>query len=196
MKLRRILNEMRNKSSRWIYSDLLYEALEEAFDFKNIQIEPIHQTNRTAYTFEIQINDELMDVYVDFVPMKREDVKLFPLISDAKTIFNVAYSMGDEMLTTQAKRSNFKVFIVIMKTVTECILDFIKSNEPDVLLFFAAGKRNKDLNDIQKMNSYRSIADQHLPGQYAIENFTHQGKEGFLAFNRSRFQGKNWYKKG
>ena len=190
-----ILKEMENKRLRVWYSDHLYKRLDEAFDFKNIDIRPITKINNKVYHFDIIFDDDPVDVYVDFIQIKPEDVKLIPLLESAQTIYNVAYAIGDEAISTQFKKSSLKIFIPILKTIVECINDFIDDNDPDILMFFAAGKYNKELNDLQKMNVYRSIADKHLPTNYAITNQTFWNKDGFAAYNRPKFEGKNWKRK-
>lgn len=188
MKLVDILNNMRDKRARVHYSQQLIEKIEEAFDFNNIEIGKIQKFSNTSYYFEIIIDENETDVYVDFIPTKPERVKLFPLIQNADTIYNVAFSIGDEGITTQYQKTNIKTYLKILKTVSSCVKIFISDNNPDVLIFRATGKRDKDDIDLQKMNIYRAICDKHLPNNYSIENTSFpDGKEGFLAFNRTKF---------
>lgn len=195
MKLREILNQMVELRYRTFLSGDLYNKLDEAFDFENIEIHPIQRLNNTVYTFDVDFDGTTVEVYVDFIAMMRDDITLIPLLDSAKTIYNVGYAIGDTMETAQFKKSGLRTLIKILKTVVECIKEFISRNKPDILLFYAAGKKNKEVDDLQKMNIYRSIADKHLPVQYNISNSIHNGKHGFLAYNREKFDGKNWTRK-
>lgn len=188
MKLADILKEMIEKRKRSFYSDILYEKIQESFDFQNIQIGKIQKFNNNSYTFEVEIGNNTTDVYVDFIATKPEDLKLFPLLETATNIYNVAYSIGDEGITTQYQKTNLRDFLKILKTVIECAKDFVQRNNPDILTFFATGKKDKNQIDAQKMNVYRAICGKHLPSNYLIENTTSaSGKDGFLAYNKDKF---------
>lgn len=186
---------MTNKRVRSFYSNILYEKLNEIFDCNNIERLDWKKLNKTVYSFEITLDSEPVDVWVDFIQMKRSELKLFPLLDSAEDIYNVTFAIGDEGITTQFKKTNSKIFVQILCTMSDIVNEFIKSNSPDVLLFFATGKQNKELNDNQKLNSYRAICDKHIPTTYETENTTQFGKDGFLIYNRQKFQGKNFKRK-
>ena len=156
----------------------------ELFDFDNDFQSNIIKLGENSYNFEVDIDGNLVDVYVDMIPTKPEELKLYPRLQNSKTIYNVTFAMGDWMVTHQLQKTNFKVLAYTMFGVTKCVVDFVKTNNPDLLVFFATSKDTTIRGEQQKLSMYKEIAKKHCPAGYMLDNIiSANGQHGFHMFN-------------
>lgn len=180
MKLRHILDEITNQK----YKPIFQYNIHEIFDFENKKLPSIHKLGKLAYTFEIEFNSSPVDVYIDFIPVNPSDLTLIPLVETATKIFNVAYAMSDNMVTTQMFKSDLNTINFIMYVVCDVVKDFVAENDVEILTFFATSKDDTVRGERQKMTMYREIAKKHKPPNFVIENLNNAGQSGFMLFDR------------
>lgn len=183
MKLKDILQEIiENRMKPQMVYPKLFKHLNELFDFENLKNIPFTKLGGDAYNFEIEINGELVDVYVDFV-RSDDALKLPPTLSGANKIYNDAYAISDDMVTSQYAISDQKTIIAMMKTVSEIIANFIEKNDPDILSFFAESTDGTDRGESKKLSMYKAVIDKQKPSGYVISPVSDvRGKNGFMLY--------------
>lgn len=183
MKLKDILQEIiENRMKPQMVYPKLFKHLNELFDFENLKNIPFTKLGGDAYNFEIEINGELVDVYVDFVRFD-DALKLPPTLSGANKIYNVAYAISDDMVTSQYAISDQKTIIVMMKTVSEIVANFIEKNDPNILSFFAESTDGTDQGESKKLSMYKAVIDKQTPSGYVISSVSDaRGKNGFMLY--------------
>ena len=140
LKLRTIINE-----------------LNESFDFNNINANEFTKISDEEY--------ESNNLSVEFQEVGIWDLNLPAKFTDANQCYNVLYKVDG--FDSQAYKTNYKEFISILKTVKEIVEDFIKNNEPDILVIIAADRGGEVKVDNMKDKVYRAIIAKHIPHGYA-----------------------------
>ena len=184
MKLTDILNEviLHRMKPNVIYPKL-FVCLNELFDFDNLQDVPFVRMGSNAYNFQIEINESDVEFYVDIVPAN-DSIKLIPAVDHATKIYNVAYAVSDDMVVDRYAITDQKVMLLVMKTVTEIVEDFINRNDPDILTFFAESSDGTERGEQSKLTIYKAVMDKNKPAGYVVSNATgNSGKKGFMLYN-------------
>lgn len=146
---------------------ILSEIITEVGDLQNIQPYQWSKINDTRYDFQIKREDETFRCSVTFTVLSKNDISLIkfnPIIQpeNADAIQNVTYSIEGE--GSQYLKSDFKLLIRVLKTVSDIIEYHIQSTSNTIFVIFEETKSER-IGSAQKSKIYQAIMTQNmLPG--------------------------------
>lgn len=160
---------------------ILSENLMEYGDLKNIKPYSFKQKDTLTYTFDSEKGSTVDVIFTKLNALEVQHTKI-PKIIDKKKIssyFNIGYKV--EGVGSQAKKSNFKELLRIMKTTTDIVDDFLSKNNGAALLVFEENK-NPELgySTGQKSLLYNAIVSQNLPSGYTSREVSFMGAQGLI----------------
>lgn len=160
----------------------IYNEINEAFDFENIQ------TNQ--FTKIDDYNYESDNLTVEFQEVGIWDLDLPRRFSDANSCYNVLYKIDGK--DSRAYKTDYKELIKILKTVKEIIEDFIKDNQPDILVIVAADRYGEIAVDSTKHKIYQMAISKNLPSGYGVLRdltpIKGSGLEGIVLYRGMTFE--------
>ena len=153
---------------------ILNEIIQEAGDLDNIESYPFTKIKSSEYSFEI---DDKMSATVDFeMSWNKDEIASFklPIKVDPFDVYNVSYEIDG--VQTQAKKTDYKTLIKIMKTISDIIIKFVSENkDAKVLTLFPANKNADKLltkSDPQKYSLYKTIIVNNIKQMSGDWNFS------------------------
>lgn len=163
---------------------LLKEILMKEVGEANIPPLSFKRTGQNQYKSSINIENFNETITVKFQDFYGEDINdstrqyyLPNFLIDLPRTYNVVYSIGES--TTQLQKTNIKILLTILSTVTAIVKDFIASEDPNALYIHATEKQE---GKVQKFNLYKAYILQQLktiPGYQAESR-----REGELIFKK------------
>lgn len=164
---------------------LLKEILMKEIGESNIPPLPFTRTEKLEYKSPVDIENFSETITVKFVDFHGEGENMWfsrqyylpNFLIDLPKTYNVVYSIGGS--TTQLQKTNTKILLTILSTVTAIVKDFIASEDPNALYVYANEKQE---GKIQKSNLYKAYILQQLktiPGYQAESR-----REGELIFKK------------
>ena len=146
---------------------LLNENLLEIGDLKNIVEYPYTNNGKLKYRFDIEGGDKVDVTFTLLTPLEVLRVDTPPIIDKSKIeyYFSLGYSIGG--ISTQAKKSNIREILKIMKTITKIIEKFKTHFPKSAIMIFEENKQEElGLVKGQKSILYKSVISQNLPKGY------------------------------
>jgi len=163
---------------------LLKEILMKEIGESNIPPLQFMRVKKLKYKASIDIegfNETLTVLFEDFNGKYFDDTArqyyLPNFLQKLPRTYKVVYSIGES--TTQLQKTNIKILLTILSTVTAIVKDFITSEDPNALYIYANEKQE---GKIQKSNLYKAYILQQLktiPGYQAESR-----REGELIFKK------------
>jgi hypothetical protein len=170
---------------------ILHEIVQEAGDLNNVQ--PYEYTvDSGGYEFE---TEDGLKVHVEFEKMSDVEIDLLRVkrslgyTPDPDNAVNVGYSVNN--IDTQAKKTDYRTLVKILKTVGDIVIDYAKSN-PEVVAMsvIPANKDEKNYtktSDPQKLMMYQAILVNNIdkmPGDWNFARVKYFGLETILLFKK------------
>lgn len=143
-----------------------YSIINEVGDLKNINPYS-YELNSMGGEFEFNHNNKTHIVKVVLFKVS-EEYKLMLKFAPASNIegdniYNIQYDIDDNDI--QLIKSNYKLLIKILKTVSEIVNKTIpKLGEKPILLLMTRDNENND--DIRKLNLYNTIISKNIPNGF------------------------------
>lgn len=160
---------------------LLSENLMEYGDLKNIEPYSFVQKDSSNYTFDSEEGSNVDVIFTKITELEVKHTKI-PKIIDKKKIssyFNLGYKV--QGVESQAKKSDFKELLRIMKTITIVVDDFLGKNNGAALLVFEQNKNPKLRNyKGQKSLLYNAVITQNLPSGYTSREVSFMDAQGLI----------------
>lgn len=154
------------------------EMLNEVGDMKNIKPYSFIRPNHLKYQFVVEGD---LEVTVNFMKWATEDLKYikFPpaaSIEKASAVYNIGYNIeGDDK---QYMKPTAGMLFRILKTVLECIEDFMKSHSNIFITVFETSKISDENKIGQKLPLYIQLAYKNKPSGHRTGNVKFDGEEG------------------
>jgi hypothetical protein len=146
---------------------LLTEIINEVGDFSNI--EP-YEYNLTDIGGDFTIENKYKAKVVIMEWGDNTEFKFPPIVENpsSRPIYNIGYEI--EGSAEQFLRSNYKILIKILKTVSLIVEEHIKQldSKNPIFTIFSTGKKGVGYEDPQKMILYKEILSKNLPSDYRI----------------------------
>ena len=163
---------------------LLKEILIKEVGEANIPPLPFTRINKLEYKSPVNIENFSETITVKFQDFHGENITDFSrqyylpnFLIDLPRTYNVVYSIGES--TTQLQKTNIKILLSVLSTVTAIIKDFIASEDPNALYIEATEKQE---GKIQKSNLYKAYILQQLK---TIQGYQAESRrEGELIFKK------------
>lgn len=132
---------------------LLYEVISEVGDIENIDSYSFTKNSNQTYEFETEQGDKVKVIFL-VAPLSILKIK-DPLVDK---FINIGFTIsGSE---TQLKKTTYSYLIKILKTITDVIVDYLKTNHPKYLFLSATNKSDEKSMiefDNQKSRLYQAI---------------------------------------
>jgi len=147
---------------------LLSEIINEIGDLSNI--EPYkYNLKGTGGDFKTE-EGYRVNVNISKWPSDFHKNLIFPPIveTEGKNIYNIEYSVEGE--TSQFTKSNYKILIKILKTVSLIVKHYVEKldSQNPIFTLFATDKKGKGQEDKQKTLIYKEILSKNIPTSYRI----------------------------
>lgn len=146
---------------------ILTEIITEVGDLQNIQPYEWSKISNNRYDFQVEFNEDTLRGSVIFNRLSQNDISLIkfnPVIQpeNADAIQNVTYSIEGE--GSQYLKSDFKLLIRVLKTVSDIVEYHIQSTSNTIFVIFEETKSER-IGSAQKSKIYQAIMTQNmLPG--------------------------------
>lgn len=150
-------------STRFLTMYKIYSIIKESIDYENAQSIPLKINQKVIK----DINGYNLGIVVEKIGNEHKNI--FPKTSglyinfDPNTYYNVGFDIDGKVEQTQ--KTDYKVLSKILGVVIKSTIDWIKTNQPEVITIFADGATPKERE--KKLNIYGSV----LAGdRYKLEN--------------------------
>lgn len=171
--------------SLWeIYNQIIDESLE-------FNSNDIYKTvpNFEGCEFDANLNGETVKVFV-YVEQANIDRFLLSQKFQNKNIdvANFGFEVGElERNNAQYKKSNYKDYIKIIRTVGHALQKFITANKPDIVTFFSQSKHGGNEADIQKDRIYLAALERNRFNGYELDDVIEKttNKHGVMLYKTS-----------
>ena len=148
---------------------LFEEIVNEVGDLNNIPVFE-YSLNSNGGTFDFEFEDNKAECKVSFTQMPTEVYHLIdlpPIVPRNKEIISVGFDI--EGTDEQYLKSNYRLLLRIIKTVTEIITDSLYRYPKDaIFVIMARDKTGRGYNDSQKMDLYKIVLQQNLSNRYRM----------------------------
>jgi len=154
---------------------IIKETINEVMDFVNVnnyeyEIHNSTISNNLSLIGLFKLDDGAIgNVYAEKI--KPEEIDIPPIFDKNKhEIINIVYSINN--VTKQYQKSELKVLIRVLKTVSTIVKDFIQKHEKEnpIYILHAESKNDFELFDRQKRELYGMILSKQLPSYYRLSD--------------------------
>jgi len=150
-------------------------------DLKNIEPYSFSQKDATNYTFDSEEGSKVDVIFTKITALEVKYTKIPKIIDKEKisSYFNLGYKV--EGVGSQAKKSDLKELLRIMKTITTVVDDFLGKNNGAALLVFEENK-NPQFGYVkgQKSLLYNAVINQNLPSGYTSREVSFMDAQGLI----------------
>jgi hypothetical protein len=147
----------------------------EGYDYRQTD----HDARQTEYTFK---TDDKLNVKVYFQYTDTKFYKLPEFLQKVPMTTNVSYLVNGTH--DQYTKMEMPAFFKILKTVLECIKEFTRKNNPDIMVFAGTNKNGGMTPDPQKNKIYELLLRNNLPPNYNKTNVEVFGLTGVVAYRK------------
>lgn len=163
------------------YKRLIEQRIFEILDFNNIN--SVKFSKKSKFDYQFKLNDFIIDVIFDKTELNFDFVEVVPALKNLKdtVTYNIGYSVNDT--DGQFEKTNLKVLLPILKTITEIINDFITANKPISLLVFGTNKSGDIEPDSVKGKMYQLMVSKFLPAGYGHSKVKIDSYTGTIIYN-------------
>lgn len=160
---------------------LLNENLLEIGDLKNITDYSYNSNGKLSYSFNTDEGDKVDVRFTLLTPLEISRVNTPPIIDRSKIeqYFNLGYSIGG--ISTQARKSNIRGLLKIIKTITKIIEEFRVYFPNSAVMIFEENK-NKELGIVsgQKSLLYKATISHNIPSNLISRPVKYGGIKGII----------------
>lgn len=176
----------RRRFSLW---EIYNAVLDEVFDFNRVDIYNL-KDRHDGWEFEAEINGELVTVYIYVEEASSERFKMIDKFNGATEIFNFGFEVGQDRITKQYAKTNYRDYLRIIATVGNALTNFIHHKTPDIVTLFSESKHGGTGVDVQKDDVYFSALNRNKIAGYDLESVRDivDSKNGIMLYNVNRFK--------
>jgi len=178
--------------------NLINECINEVLDFNNIEnynykISNLNITNeKISQIGYFKLDDgAVARIYIEKIDSNKLDI---PPIFDRNNsqIINIVYSINS--MTTQYKKTNLRIFLKILKTVSLIINEFVQKHEIENIIYILHSEPKTDfgLTDKQKGETYKMLLNKQLPSYYRVSDGIYNNKP-IIVFQKDKIHEKRYY---
>jgi hypothetical protein len=165
--------------------EIINESINEILDFKNINNYEYNYYGGNPLIGEFKLDDEA-NVKVLQQKINPISLKIPPVFNIDNGIINLVFSIDG--ITAQYKKTTFKEFVKILKTIVLIIGEFISLNSDKKIVYIlhAESKIENEyiLSDRQKREIYKMILSRQLNGEYRISDAIFGNDIPVIAFQK------------
>lgn len=146
--------------------EISHNLIKEIGDLKNVNPYSFSKKSQFMYGFKMEDKYNGKINFTRATPIHLEHIEFPPAaeVEKSDAVYNVGYNI--EGSDTQFIKTNPAILFKVLKTVIECIKDFIKSNPNSTYIIFEVPKNTEEKNVYQKFYLYSALAAQNLPSGY------------------------------